>query len=88
MHKRHWAIQVTQKENTTDPYIDQLLVTLSSLVGNTGQMGVSLLTVLSNHTAVVVWVLSQETFWVVVAVDVDLCQSIMSGGFFTAFMDT
>lgn len=79
---------MTQKENRTHPYIDQLLVTLSPLIGNTGQMGVSLLTVLSNHTAVVVWVLSQETFWVVVAVDVDLCQSIMSGGFFTAFMDT
>lgn len=51
-------------------------------------MGVSLFTVLSHHAAVVVWVFSQETFWVVVAVNVDLCQSVMSGGFFTAFVDT
>lgn len=71
-----------------NPYIDQLLVTLTPLIGNTGQMGVSLFTVLSHHTAVVVWVFSQETFWVVVAVDVDLGQSVMSGGFFTAFVDT
>lgn len=70
------------------PYIDQLLVTLSPLIGNTGQMRVSLFTVLSNYTAVVVWIFSQETFWVIVAVNVDFCQGIMSGRFFTAFVDT
>lgn len=68
-------------------YIDQLLVALSSLVCHTGQVGVSLFTVLSYHTAVVVRVFPQEAFRVVVAVDVDLGQSIMGGGLFTAFVD-
>lgn len=50
-------------------------------------MGVSLFAVLSNYTAVVEWIFSQETFWVVVAVNVDLCQSVVSGGLFAAFVD-
>lgn len=69
-------------------HIDQLLVTLSSLISYTCQMGVSLLTVLSHHTAVIVRVFPQEAFRVVVAVNVDLGQSIVGCWLFTAFMDT
>lgn len=69
------------------PHIDQLLVTLSSLVRHTGQVGVSLLAVLSYHTAVVVRVFPQEAFRVVVAVNVDLCQSVMGRGLLAAFVD-
>ncbi len=50
-------------------------------------MGVSLLAVLSHHTAVIVRVFPQETFRVVVAVNVNLGQSIMGSGLLTAFMD-
>lgn len=69
------------------PYINQLLVTLSSLVGYASQVGVSLFTVLSYHAAVIVRILPQETLRIVVAVDVDLGQSIMGGGLLTAFVD-
>lgn len=77
----------TETKRCFNPHVDQLLVTLAPLIGDAGQMGVSLFTVLADHAAVVVRVLSQETFRVIVAVDVDLCQSVMSGGFFTAFVD-
>lgn len=69
-------------------YIDELLVTLSSLICHTGQVRVSLLAVLSHHTAVIVRVFPQEAFGVVIAVDVDLCQGIMGSRFFTTFVDT
>lgn len=59
-----------EEEQATD--IDEFLVTLSSLVGHAGQVGVPLLTVLAHHAAVVVGVLTQEALRVVVAVDVDL----------------
>lgn len=63
------------------------MVTLSSLVGYTSQVGVSLFTVLSYNTAVIVRILPQETLRIVVAVDVDLGQSVMGGGLLTAFVD-
>ena len=52
--------------------VDELLVALSPLVRDTGQVGVPLLAVLAHHAAVVVGVLPQEALGVVVAVDVDL----------------
>lgn len=52
--------------------MDELLVTLPSLISHTSQMGVPLLAVLANHAAVIVWVFSEEALRVVVAVDVDL----------------
>ena len=67
--------------------MNEFLVTLSSLVGHTGQVGVSLLAVASHHSAVVERVLLQKAFRRVVAVDVDLCQGIVGGGLFAAFMD-
>lgn len=69
------------------PHIDQLLVTLSPLVGHTGQVGVSLFAVLSHHAAVIEWVFPEEALGVVVAVNIDLGQSIMGGRLLTAFMD-
>lgn len=69
------------------PHVDQLLVTLSSFVGNAGQVRVPLFTVLSDHAAVVVRVLTQETLGVVVAVDVDLGQCIVGGRLLAAFVD-
>lgn len=68
-------------------YMDQLLVTLSSLVGHAGQVGVSLLAVLAHHPAVVEGVLPQEALGVVVAVDVDLGQGVVGGGLLAALVD-
>lgn len=50
-------------------------------------MRVPLFTVLSDYTAVVVWILTQETLRVVVAVDVDLGQGIVGGRLLAAFVD-
>lgn len=68
--------------------MNQLLVTLSSFIGDTGQVGVSFLTILAHHAAVVVGVLPQETLRVVVAVDVDLGQGVVGGRLLATFMDT
>lgn len=68
--------------------MDELLVTLSSLVSHTGQMGIPLLAVLAHHAAVIEGVLSEEALRVVVAVDVDLSQCIMGSRFLTALVDT
>ncbi len=68
--------------------IDEFLVALSSLIGHTGQVRVSFLTVFPHHPAVVERVFPQEAFWVVVAVDVDLGQGIVGSWLLTALMDT
>ena len=60
-------------------YPDEFHVTAASLIRNTSQMRISLLTVLSNNLAVVKLVLSQEPFRVVVTIDVDLSKSVVSG---------
>lgn len=49
-------------------------------------MGVSLLTITTNHPAVVELVLPQESLRVVVAIDVDLGQSVVCGRFLHSFM--
>lgn len=64
------------------------MVALSSLISHTSQMGVPLFTVLAHHTAVIVWVLSEESLRVIVAVDVDLSQGIVGSRFFTSLMNT
>lgn len=51
-------------------------------------MGVSFLTVLAHHTAVVVGVLPQEALRVVVAVYVDLGQGVVGGRLLATFMNT
>ena len=51
-------------------------------------MGVSLLAVLPHHAAVVERVLPQEALGVVVAVDVDLGQSVVGGRLLAALVDT
>lgn len=68
--------------------MDELLVTLSSLISHTGQMGVPLLAVLAHHATIIIGVLSEEALRVVVAVDVDLSQGIMGSRFLTALVDT
>ena len=68
--------------------MNQFLVTLSSFVGHTGEVGVSLLTVLAHHAAVVVGVLPQEALGVVVAVDVDLGQGVVGSRLLATFVDT
>lgn len=70
------------------PYINKLLVTLSSLISHTSQMGIPLFAVLAHHTAVVIRVLSEESLRVIVAVDVDLSQGIVGSRFFTSLMNT
>lgn len=74
-----------RKPSIFSAYLDELKVTLSSLIGNVGQMWVPLLTVLAYHTAIIVGILSQKVLRAVVAVDVDFSQCIVSGSLFTAF---
>lgn len=68
--------------------MNQLLVTLSSFIGDAGQVGVSFLTILAHHAAVVVGVLPKEALWVVVAVDVDLGQGVVGSRLLATFMNT
>ena len=69
-------------------HLDELLIALSSLIGHTGHVGVTLLTVLPHHTAVVELVLAKEPLWVVVGVNVHLGQGIVSGWFLYTLVDT
>ena len=69
-------------------HLDEVFVTLSPLVGDTGQVGVPLLTVATNHAAVIELVLAEVALWVVVAVDVDLGEGIVSGRLLHSLMDT
>ena len=77
-----------QNSNLFHAHLDELLITLSPLIGHTGQVGVPLLTVATNHAAVVELVLTEVALWVVVAVNVDLGQGIVSGGLLHSLMDT
>ena len=69
-------------------YIDEFIITLATFVSNTGQVRVPLLAILSNNLAVVVLVLTQEPLWVVVRVNVDFGEGIVSGWFIDTFVDT
>lgn len=71
----------------TSTHINELLVTLATLISHTSQMRVSLLAVFAHHTAVIEWILTEKALRVVVTVNVDFSQSIMSCGFLTAFVD-
>lgn len=68
--------------------MNQFLVTLSSFISHTGQMRVSFLTVLPHYTAVIEGVLPKEAFRIVVAINVDFGQGIMSSRLLTTFMNT
>ena len=69
-------------------HFDEVQVTLSPLIRHAGQVGVSLLAVLSHHGAVVERVLLQEALGCVVAVDVDLGQSIVGSRLLASLVDT
>lgn len=73
--------------STSATHLDELKVTLPPLIGDTGQMGVSLLTVAAHHAAVIVGILSQEALGAVVAVNVDFSQCIVSGRLLAAFLN-
>lgn len=57
--------------------VNQGVIAVAPLIGNTGQVGVPLLRVLAHHQGIIVGVGSQEVLWVVVAVYNDLAQSIV-----------
>ena len=65
---------------------DQLSITVAPLVSFAGQMGVSLLTVLAHHLAVVVLVLHQEPFSIVVGVYVNFCNRIVCCWLYASLM--
>ena len=67
-------------------YLDEVIVTLSPFVGDTGEVRVSLLTVTTNHPAVVELVLPQESLRVVITIDVDLGQGVVCGRLLHTFM--
>lgn len=93
LHKAFYAppdphVRTHSRQLPGHTYIDQLQITLSTLVGHTGQMRVPLLTVLANNTTVIVGILTQEPLWVVVAVNVYLGQCIVSGRLLTALVNS
>lgn len=57
------------------------------LISNAGQMRVPLFTIFANYTAVIVRILTKEPLWIIITVNVDFGQGIMSRRFFTAFMN-
>jgi hypothetical protein len=63
------------------------MIALSPLVGDACEVRVTFLAVLAHHAAVIVLVLPEEALRVVVAVNVDLSQSIVSGRLHTTLMD-
>lgn len=79
---------LSESMTSVSTHMNQFLVTLSSFIGHTGQVGVSFLTVFAHDTTVVVGVLPQEALGVVVAVDVDLGQGIVGSRLLTTFMNT
>lgn len=58
--------------------MNQFVIAQAAFVGDARQMGVALFAVLANDLAVVVLVLSEEVLRVVVAVNVDLRNGIVS----------
>lgn len=62
-------------------------ITLPPLISNAGQMRVPLFTIFANYTAVIVRILTKEALWIIITVNVDFGQSIVSCRFFTAFMN-
>lgn len=69
-------------------HFDELQITLSSLVGYTCQVRVSLLAVFSNDGAVIERVLLQEALRRVVAVNVNFGQCIVGSWLLTPLVDT
>lgn len=82
--RARWAVKHV---SISAAHLNELKVTLPPLIGNTGQMWVSLLTIPAHHAAVIVGILSQEALGVVVAVNVDFGQCIVDGRLLTAFMN-
>lgn len=68
-------------------HFDELQITLSSLVGHTRQMRVSLLAVFSNDGAVIERVLLEEALRRVVAVNVNLGQCIVGSWLLAPLVD-
>lgn len=68
-------------------HLDELLITLASLICHTRQVRVSLLTVATHNATIVELVLTQESLWVVVGVNVDLGQCIVSGWLLRTLVD-
>ena len=68
-------------------YLDQFLVALPPLVGHAGKVRVPLLAVAAHDATVVILVLPQEPLWVVVGVDVDLCQGVVGGWLLFSLVD-
>ena len=71
-------------------HLDQLLITLASLIRHTRHVGIPLLAVAAHHTAVIELVLTQEllqTLRDVVGVNVDLDKGIMGGWLLHSLLD-
>ena len=63
-------------------------IKLTSLVGNEGEVRVTVFAVSTNNSAIIELVGQEELLGVVVAVDVDLHESVVGGGFLVALGDT
>lgn len=69
-------------------YINKFQIALSTLISHAGQVRVPLLTVLANNATVIIRILTQESFWVVVAINVYFGQCIVSCRLFTTLMNS
>lgn len=68
-------------------YLDEFFVTLSPLISYAGHVRVPLLAITPHDSAIIELVLAEEPLWVVIRVNVDLGQGIMSGWFLNPLMD-
>jgi hypothetical protein len=69
-------------------YVNKFQITKTSFISHTSKMRISFLTIFPHHFAVIVHVLSKESLRVVIAVNIDLGEGIVSGWFIATFMDT
>lgn len=77
-------VKARESSPVTVGAVDQGVIAVASLIGNTSQVGVPLLGVLAHYQGVIVGVGGQEVLRVVVAVYDDLTQSIVHVGVVTA----
>lgn len=59
------------KHLASSTHINKFQITLATFISNTGQMWISLLTVLSNNATVIIRIFTKKSLWVVITVYVD-----------------
>uniref|UniRef100_A0A1B0F0L0 Clathrin heavy chain linker core motif domain-containing protein n=1 Tax=Phlebotomus papatasi TaxID=29031 RepID=A0A1B0F0L0_PHLPP len=64
----------------TIAYSNQFPIALTTFIGHTSQMRITLLAVASNNTTIIELILTKKSFWIIIGVNVDLSQCITLQG--------